>query len=250
MSLSESIALAVSVLAVLVSLVALAASWIGTQRGARKQLTKVVSQLAEQLRAFQKIPEKDDQRYFATEDLEVLVRQADSLIRGLFKRVADSDCMVVARVLETVGDQWRADLYWELAVEKAADDYYKARNRMQWANYLFIRGDRDAGCLKMEEAVKGLQFQTVDARIVRGEIYRNWAGWEASLGNASEAAQLRDNARDEYRRISDRDTRRESSLRDLDIEVAQAQEHSIHRTWLQRRRSTEAVALVDQEHGE
>jgi hypothetical protein len=217
MSVSGSIALAVSILAVLVSLLALWTSWIGAQRGARTQLTELVSRLTKQLRAFEKIPEKDERRYPATEDLEVLVRQADSLIQGLWRRVPDSDCMVVARVLETVGDSWRGDHYWKLAVQNAGDEYYRARNRMQWANYLFIRGDRDAGAAKMHEAVDGLRLQTVDAWVVRGEIYRSWAGWDADR-----AVELRHKARDEYRRISDRDTRRKWYLRDLDDEQAKA----------------------------
>jgi uncharacterized repeat protein (TIGR01451 family) len=107
---------------------------------------------------------------------------------SLGSRLPDSDCIVVARVLEAVGDPWRADRCRRPAVKerKAGDPYYRARNRMQWANDLCIRGDRDAGAAKMSEAVQGLRLQTVDAWIVRSEIYRP-PGWVANR-----AAKLRD----------------------------------------------------------
>jgi hypothetical protein len=192
--------------AVLISVVALVVTWIGAQRGARTQLTELVKNLSAQVIVYEQLEPSSDGRFAAAEEIELSVRQADYLVGQLLNRVPDSVCTVVARALEAVADSWRADHYWKLAVAKATDDYYRARNTSLWGTFLFNRGDRGGGVTLMQKAIDELQATSVDAAVIRGDVYRSWASL-VQAQSASAASELRDKARAEYRQIPATDER-------------------------------------------
>ena len=182
----------------------------------RRELVELVQRLSHEVTAFGK-RKGENERYVATTEMEVAVRQADHLISQLHSRVSDAVCILVARALEAICDFWRADDYWKMAVKKAPDPFYKARNREQYAGALFSRPDAPAGAAMFLAAVEGLGAKTVDGSIVRGDIYRVWA---ACAETSDEVERLREQARHEYEAIPD-DARRKSNLDYLDEYISE-----------------------------
>ena len=114
--------------AIVVSVVAL---WINRQvdrRATRSALTDLALRVSEQVAAYEKLSPQSEQESFRRKlDIEVLIRQADSLMQQLGTLRPDSVAVSLAQALESVQDFWWADIYWGQAAAPATSSVAQSR---------------------------------------------------------------------------------------------------------------------------
>lgn len=194
--------------AIVVSVVAL---WINRQvdrRATRSALTDLALRVSEQVAAYEKLSPQSEQESFRRKlDIEVLIRQADSLMQQLGTLRPDSVAVSLAQALESVQDFWWADIYWGQAA--TSDLFRRAITIGYWGLALLYRGDPERASLKTQEAVKGLISEEIDAYIVRGNILASMGEGE---GDSESSTYWFDLAQEQFNHIPVSDTRRGAYL--------------------------------------
>lgn len=193
--------------AIAVSVVALVINSIAGRRAARSALTDLTLKVGKKAAAFRQLQDGDD-KYYPSQEIEVLIRQADYLIeqqlRG--KSFPESIAVTLAQVLEWLNDPWWADKYWAKAAT-VQDPYFRATTLGYWGLALWDRGEHKRGDEKTREAVAALTLQSTEAYIVRGDICLHMASCDPAWFAR---------ARQEYQRIPMDDERHNIYLNAVD----------------------------------
>lgn len=189
MSVNDVVTAVLAFGAILVSVVALVINDIAGKRAARSALTDLALKVSEKTAKYRNLGQKAD-KYTPMHELEVLIRQADYLVneqlrprlekyrkRSFFPpkpQFPESVAITLAQALEVTQDPWWADRYWAIAAS-TNDKYHRALTKGYWATALCDRYEYDAGKDMAEEAVNGLDENSGDACIVKGDIYYSMA---------------------------------------------------------------------------
>lgn len=210
--------------AILVSIVALVINDIAGKRAARSALTDLALKVGKKTAKYRNLDEADD-HYTPMHEIEVMIRQADYLVNEQLKprfekyrkgsffppkpRFPESVAITLAQALELTNDPWWADRYWAMAVS-TNDKYFRALTKGYWATALCDRGEYEAGKDIAEEAVNGLDENSGDACILKGDIYYGMADHDPRR----RAYWLR-RQQEEYNNIPTGDERYRSYVKDL-----------------------------------
>jgi tetratricopeptide (TPR) repeat protein len=201
-SVNDVVTAAVALAAVVVSVVGLLINNIIGKRAARSSLTDLSIKIHDKAAKYKKADAS--QQYSRAQELEVLLRQADFLMKQVGNNYPEAICIVFAQTLEMISDYWWADKYWKAATH-SDDPYYRAMTTCYWALALIDRGQRKLAQRKAEEAIRDLTIDSTDAYIVRGDIMRLMGKWGA--GNSWFTR-----AKDQYEKIPEDDGRHTSYL--------------------------------------
>jgi hypothetical protein len=212
-SVNDIVTAALAFAAIVVSVVGYLINNIVGRRAARSSLTDLTIKVHDKAEEYKKVKDQS-QKYPRAQELEVLLRQADFLMKQVGNDYPEAICIVFAQTLELISDYWWADKYWAAATH-SDDPYYRAMTISYWALALMDRGQGRQAREKAEEALSGLKIDSIDASIVRGDICR-------LMGKADYTDQTWfTRARKEYEDIPSEDGRHNVYLRYLDDEERQ-----------------------------
>jgi tetratricopeptide (TPR) repeat protein len=206
-SANDIVTAALAFAAIVVSVVGYVINNTVSRRAARSSLTDLTIKVHDKAEAYRKVTDQS-QKYPRAQELEVLMRQADFLMKQVGNDYPEAICIIFAQTLELIADYWWADKYWEAATH-SDDPYYRAMTICYWALALMDRGQRQPARDKAEEALSGLRIDSIDAYIVRGDICR-------LMGKAdyTDESWFR-RAQKEYEHIPEEDGRHNVYLRSL-----------------------------------
>ncbi len=150
----------------------------------RDQLANVVQEIITTLAensVLQSEPiQKRDNSFYAkgssySHKLSSLARQATALIESVSDNIAfDVELSAVAQALDTVGDIFQADKYFERAIDVSPNDYYRIINMRLHAGFLFRQGKHQKGRKIFEDALAIFDDTSDFNKATNGYTYQFW----------------------------------------------------------------------------
>jgi len=213
---NDPIAVAVSILAFVVSLVSTfltlrLQSKSGTE-AALDQLgeitQKIIDTLSERSELESLDPHRRDVSYYSklsslNYKLSLLARQADYLIELESPIVSDVQYCLIALGLAQIGDVDTAQKYWELGIAKSPSDFYRIVNLRGYASFLFIQGNCEAGAVQYQNALKIWNDDQDFHKYHNGYTYQMWFVSEMQTrGMSPQANQYYERAKQLFESIS------------------------------------------------
>lgn len=183
----------ISVAALVVSIVSaifsLRLQSIDANRSTRDQLSSTIRELIRlnsENSALYFVPQaKRDSRFYQAystimETAAVLSRQAVFLAEQRRELVSDVEFGTIAQGLVLAGDILLADTYFQRAIEKSANAFYKVVNTRSYANFLFNQGKHQQG---REFYQKALDIVTNDSDFHKSTNAYTYQMWMVSEAN-------------------------------------------------------------------
>jgi tetratricopeptide (TPR) repeat protein len=187
MNMKDYIAIALSSLALILSLVstvvAIRRQKTQMRTTIRDQLSSIVQELITTLvenRILQseEVAKRDALFYGKSSafslKLSSLARQASALVAEEPNIVFDVEFAVIAQALDVVGDIPEADRNWQAAVAASPSDYYKIVNKRGYADFLFRQGRHQPGRKQYEESLGILDNNSDFNKWTNGYSYQMW----------------------------------------------------------------------------
>jgi tetratricopeptide (TPR) repeat protein len=214
-------AVRISAAALIVSLVALSVStwqaWREAERGARMQLTDVLSKAAatriERMKVAHDPALSTDSKY--REDLtgalddqqDFLLQQAAYLIDQVKVLTNSVEMSDLAYYFSDRGDVIEAETFYKRAVELAPAGHYALIAAENYAEFIFGQHRADDGRKEFDAAISSINAPTNDQdRWDRAWAYRKWGWFEKNVATSPTYAQERfESAKDECNHIVDSD---------------------------------------------
>jgi tetratricopeptide (TPR) repeat protein len=132
--------------------------------------------------------------------------------------VSDADYLALAESFQQTGDYSDANRYYDLAVLKARNNFYKIVNLRLAADALYYQSDPLSGSSKYRQALAVAPGTTDSERSSNGYILQTWALSEAKYNDCSRAAELFVEAERVYLTLQSENLRRQC-LSDLRNEM-------------------------------
>lgn len=188
----DYITIAISSLALLVSLTSALIAIRRQRQQMRTTLRDQLSDIAQELiktmaenSVLQSEPvDRRDSQFFAKSSsfslkLSSLARQANALMEQDRTLAFDVEHSVLAQALDVVGDSPAADQNWQAAVQASPSPYYRIINKRGYADFLFRQGRHEAGRNEYEEALSLWENSSDFKKATNGYTYQMWFVSEA-----------------------------------------------------------------------
>jgi tetratricopeptide (TPR) repeat protein len=194
MELKEIIVVAISSLALFVSIINF---WLSykqrsneNHRGIRKSLSEILGELTEVSITRHKLdieyPDSTDKivvlRRMYNSQRRYLASHAEYLADQIPKLITDIDYNLLAGAYHAIGDYSKTQHYWELCVEKSPSNVIRALNLRGYARFLFALKHVDMGRQKFVEALNLLKPDTDPSLRERADTYAMWSKIEYDFG--------------------------------------------------------------------
>jgi len=123
--------------------------------------------------------------------------------------VSDADYLALAESFQQTGDYSDANRYYDLAIQKARNDFYKVENLRMAADALYYQSDYLSGSSKYRQALAVVTGATDSERNTNGYILQTWARSEAKYNDPSRAVELFAEAEHVYLKLQSENLRRQ-----------------------------------------
>ncbi|MEO6903576.1 MAG: hypothetical protein ABI315_10545 [Bacteroidia bacterium] len=167
METKDYILITISTSALTLSLISLIVTLIQknseTKRAIRKSLTDTLENISKiniettKLRTSKEIDNNSEAsitlRRMYNSQRRILIAHADFLILRYDKLATEIDCNILAGAFATIGDQDKAEYFWQRTVEKSISSPIKVMNLRGFGTFLFSHGKEDQGRAIFNEAV-------------------------------------------------------------------------------------------------
>lgn len=237
----ETVAITISVLAFLLSLVATIVSLIRSkyekQRAIKKEITdtlgKIVSTSIENAKLYRESAEKDPSYYQSVSSIlnqqnAFLLHQATYLMDEVPTLVTAVEYNTIATATANAGDLVSAEKYYKKAIDVSPDNYYRSLAIRSYAGYLFPQRRFEEARANFSKAITLLKGGDNLVRYTNGLTYQMWAWNELNNGGSPRRAEeLFESALNEFNGI-DNETIRRMALSGL--QAARGSQPSPHRT--------------------
>jgi tetratricopeptide (TPR) repeat protein len=210
----DYLALTLSVIAVVVSVVAFLLTFrqraSENRRGIRKALTETIADLTsvslERAKLDRENPSSMDDKVVGLRRLynnqrRYLANHAEFLIGQIPDLVTDIDYNALAFAFDAIGDPNKAKRYWELCVEKSPSRPLQAMNLRGYARFLYFQGQFETGRRKYEESLQVELPDTDNMRRILADTYLMWSKTEHDFGFLEEAKRQKEQAISVAKRI-------------------------------------------------
>ena len=204
------IALSVSILSFLLSIISLVVTFIQKRHqdrlASRKALTDVIAAIAagniemSKLWTLPATPDVVALRRGLNSQRRYLATHGDMLIAEIPELVSDADHSLVADAFDAIGNIEKAETHWRHAVKRASGPLLRAVNLRGLAGFRFRLGRGQAAREAYREALASITDDDDRSRRERADTLVMWALAERDFGYADEAKSLREQAYVEARR--------------------------------------------------
>jgi tetratricopeptide (TPR) repeat protein len=213
MQLKDYLTIAVAVLAVVVSVIALIVSTRKQDTEDERTLRSLLNDTISQIHNARIDQAKYRGEHKGAEYVEVVAglynyrinsaaRLAVYAAEKIPSLVTDIELATIAGAFAWTGDQQKGLQYWEAAIAKSKDRYYEIVNRRDYANFLFTIGNIGAGRDQYKKAIDLSPISDDTSKYTTGYTYRMWGVNERAMGNDLSAKEYFDRAAEAYKAIS------------------------------------------------
>jgi tetratricopeptide (TPR) repeat protein len=222
MEIKDLVAISISSLAFLLSLVATIVSLVRSkyekQRAIKKEITdtlgKIVSTSLENAKLYRESAEKDPPYYQTVSSIlnqqnVFLLQQATYLMDEVPKLVTAIEYNTIAAATSNAGDFMSAEKYYKKAIDASPNNYYRSLAIRSYAGYLFPQRRFEEARENFRKAISLLTGGDNLVRYTNGLTYQMWA-WN-ELNNAASprrAEELFESAANEFKGIDNEAVRR------------------------------------------
>ena len=197
METKDYILISVSICALTLSVISLIVTLVQknkeTKRTIRKTLTDTLENISKiniettKLRASKEMNNDSEDsitlRRMYNSQRRVLIAHADFLILRYDKLATEIDCNILAGAYATIGDQDKAEFFWQKAVDKSISLPIKVMNLRGFGTFLFSHGKEDRGRKIFNEAVSLDLTENDENKIIMIDTHLMLCDLESEFGS-------------------------------------------------------------------
>jgi type II secretory pathway pseudopilin PulG len=213
METKDYITVAISLLALLFSIIASTLSLRNKKHDDERNLRSLLNDSIDKIRSIRTEQAKYRSEHFSNPQTEAVAglfnHQINSFTRlavyitdQIPSLVTDIEYATIADAFGWTGDQQKARQYWDKAIYNSKDSYYEIINRRDYANFLFTYGSIGEGRDQYKRALELSPINDDTSKYMTGYTYRMWGVNERGAGNEMTSKEYFDKVAEAYGTIA------------------------------------------------